>query len=128
LLRPPLLCGPPKAPRGITTPLSLAVVFFNAYSGTVAYVRMGRVDYRAGTLFTLASVPGAIIGVLLVHQMPRAFFDPAFGTLLLVLGGFLVVSPLGPAATAAAAGGDRRDAADLAGAVGSAYIAVLASL
>src|SRR3954470_11524340 len=98
-----------ESPATITA-MSLAVVFFNAYSGTIAYIRMGRVDYRAGTLFTLASVPGAVVGVLLVHELPRAYFDPAFGTLLLVLGSFLVVSPLGPTATAAAAGGDRRNA------------------
>jgi hypothetical protein len=42
------------------------VVFFNAYSGTIAYVRMGRVDYRAGVLFTLAGLPGAILGTLLI--------------------------------------------------------------
>ena len=46
-----LMMLPDKDPSTITG-ISLAVVFFNAYSGTIAYMRMGRIDYRAGTLFT----------------------------------------------------------------------------
>src|SRR5258708_8092305 len=97
LLVPALLLLFPKEKPAIITAMSLAVVFFNAYSGTIAYVRMGRVDYRAGTLFTLASLPGATVGALLVREMPRAVFEPVFGSLLLALGGFLFVSPLGTA-------------------------------
>ncbi len=123
-----LLLMPQEAPATITS-MSLAVVFFNAYSGTIAYVRMRRVDFRAGTLFTLAGVPGAVVGVLLVHELPRTFFEPAFGVLLLALGAFLVFSPLGVApVTAAELGHGRREAADRIGAIGSAYIAVLSSL
>lgn len=46
---------------------------------------MGRVDYRTAVPFTLASLPGAILGVFLVHQLPRGLFDPLFGLLLLAL-------------------------------------------
>lgn len=123
-----LLMLPDQNPAGITS-ISLAVVFFNAYSGTVAYMRMGRIDYRSGIMFTLASLPGAVLGVLLVHELPRTLFDPLFGILLLAIGGFLVVSPLGSTAQsdhAAAASPPQR--ADLIGSVGSAYIAVVSSL
>ena len=89
-----LILLPGESPASITA-ISLAVVFFNAYTGTIAYMRMGRVDYRIATLFTIASLPGAVIGVLLVHEIPRGLFDPLFGVLLLVLGGFLVANPLG---------------------------------
>ena len=122
-----LLLMPDKGPATITS-MSLAVVFFNAYSGTIAYVRMRRVDFRAGTLFTLASIPGAIVGVLLVHQLPRTLFEPVFGVLLLSLGAFLVFSPLGAAPTVAEGVNPRRESADRIGAIGSAYIAVLSSL
>ncbi len=89
-----LLMLPGESPATVTS-ISLAVVFFNAYSGTIAYMRLGRIDYYAGTLFSLAGVPGAILGVLLVHIVPRAIFDPVFGLLLFGIGAFLVFDPLG---------------------------------
>lgn len=87
LLVPGLLILLPRESAATITAMSLAVVFFNAYSGSLAYMRMGRADYRAGTVFTLASLPGAVLGVLLVHELPRSWFEPAFGVLLLMLGG-----------------------------------------
>ena len=122
-----LMLLPDRSPAAITA-MSMAVVFFNAYSGTFSYIRMGRVDFRSGTLFTLASVPGAIVGTLLVHEVPREYFEPIFGSVMLALGTFLVISPLGATITAAAqAARDSRPSARL-GAIGSAYIAVFSSL
>ena len=121
-----LLMMPNESPAALTS-ISLAVVFFNAYSGTIAYVRMRRINYYAGTLFTLAGIPGAILGVMLVHKLPRAVFDPLFGILLLGIGLWLVRDPLGRlAGKEEHQPGDRSGA--LAGAIGSAYIAVLSSL
>lgn len=123
-----LILLPDESPATITA-ISLAVVFFNAYSGTIAYVRMGRVQYRAGVLFTLAGLPGAVLGTLLVHEMPRQLFDPIFGALLLGLGGFLVADPLGVGGDAAHGPAARlSDRRLLFGSVGSAYIGVLSSL
>jgi uncharacterized membrane protein YfcA len=123
-----LILLPDESPATITA-ISLAVVFFNAYSGTIAYVRMGRVQYRAGVLFTLAGLPGAVLGALLVHEMPRRLFDPIFGVLLLGLGGFLVASPLGVSGESAPGAPERlSDRRLLFGSIGSAYIGVLASL
>jgi len=124
-----LILLPHETPATITA-ISLATVFFNAYSGTLSYIRMGRVDYRLGTLFTLASLPGAIAGVLLVHEIPRRVFDPLFGVLLVSVGSFLLANPLGGAAPPVT----RRSPPSvpvtrtLAGSIGSAYIAVLSSL
>lgn len=127
VLVPVLLLMLPDESPAMLTSISLAVVFFNAYSGTVAYVRMRRIDYFAGTLFTIAGVPGAVVGALLVQHVPRALFDPLFGTLLLVVGGFLVAFPLG-----ATSGEDRAAPLTVAtarvGAIGSAYIAAFSSL
>jgi len=128
VLVPALLILLPRYSPASVTAISMAVVFFNAYSGTIAYVRMRRVDYRAGVLFTVAGLPGAVLGTLLVHEMPRSLFDPIFGTLLLLIGGILVANPLG------SAGRSRHDETPvserrmLLGSVGSAYIGVLASL
>src|SRR5438128_11685445 len=99
VLVPVLLVLLPREAPATVTAISLAVVFFNAYSGTATYIRMGRVDYRLGTLFTLASLPGAVFGVLLVHQMPRNLFDPLFGLLLLSIGGVLLANPVGSGVT-----------------------------
>lgn len=119
---------PDYKPASITA-ISLAVVFFNAYSGTVAYVRLGRVDFRAGTLFTLASLPGAILGTLLVHELPRALFNLLFGGLLSGLGVLLFFSPMGPDQHPNGEGhSEQPPHADYIGAIGSAYIAVLSSL
>ena len=49
---------PEESPR-IITAVSLAVVFFNALSGTLAYARMRRIDYSTGLPYALATVPGA---------------------------------------------------------------------
>lgn len=123
-----LIMLPQEAPAAVTA-ISLATVFFNAYSGTVAYMRMGRVDYRLGTLFTLASLPGAVFGVLLVHQMPRNLFDPLFGVLLLGIGGFLLTNPLGSAGMDIHRSGQSVPPnRTLLGSIGSAYIAVVSSL
>jgi uncharacterized membrane protein YfcA len=117
---------PLESPATITS-VSLAVVFFNAYSGTIAYMRMGRIDYRVATLFTLCSLPGAVLGVLLVHDAPRSVFDVAFGALLLLLGMYLTWNPLGQSTREAPRPAAGRSMT-LLGSLGSAYIAVLSSL
>ena len=121
-----LVLLPNETPANVTA-ISLAAVFFNAYSGTVSYIRMGRVDYRLGTLFTLASLPGAVFGVLLVRQLPRNVFDPLFGVMLLSIGVFLLSNPLGSAVAhhSAHRASERRT---LLGTIGSAYISVVSSL
>ena len=123
-----LLLMPGESPATLTS-ISLAVVFFNAYSGTVAYMRMGRIDYYAAVLFTVAGIPGAVLGVLLVHEVPRSLFDPLFGGLLLLVGGMLVISPLGRAAALPVEGSSEpHNYNACVGSIGSAYIAVLSSL
>jgi hypothetical protein len=127
VLVPVLLLLLPKETPATVTSISMATVFFNAYSGTVAYMRMGRVDYRLGTLFTLSSLPGAVFGVLLIHHIPRNLFDPLFGVLLLSLGCLLLAHPVGSSPAHA----DRPASAaghTLLGSIGTAYIAVLSSV
>jgi len=84
-----LLVYPLEAPEVITS-ISLAVVFFNALSGSVAYARLGRVDYRSGFLFAAATVPGAILGALTTFSIPRPLFDLLLSVLMVVASLFLV--------------------------------------
>jgi uncharacterized membrane protein YfcA len=72
---------------------SLAVVFFNALSGTASYVRQGRVDFRTGTLFAIATIPGAIIGAYLSNLFSNRPFYIVFGLFLVAIAIFLNIRP-----------------------------------
>jgi uncharacterized protein len=88
-----LLLYPDRSPETITA-MSLAVVFFNALSGSAAYARMKRIDYRSGLLFAAATVPGAILGALTTELFPRRLFDGLLGSLLLLVALYLYFRPL----------------------------------
>jgi uncharacterized membrane protein YfcA len=103
LLVPLLLVAYPHERPEVVTSISLAVVFFNALSGTTAYARMRRVDYRSGLLFSAATIPGAVIGALATSRLPRGTFDLVFGLLLLAGCVALLVHP-GRAAPASSHG------------------------
>lgn len=129
VLVPVLLFLFPQETPAIITAISMAVVFFNAYSGTVTYMRMGLIDYRSSILFTLASLPAAVIGVMLVHRVPRQLFDPLFGALLLSVGAFLVARPMvSSGAHDEAASAPVSNPRTLLGSVGTSYIATVSSL
>ena len=53
---------------------SLAIVFFNALSGTIAYMRQKKVYYDAAIRFSLATLPGAVIGSYLAHYFTSNVF------------------------------------------------------
>jgi len=87
-----LLLYPYESPNTIAS-ISLAVVFFNTVSGTVAYGHMHRIDYRAGLLFGAAAAPGGILGAYATSFLSRRMFDLAFGLLILCLATFIVLRP-----------------------------------
>lgn len=87
-----LLIYPHDRPETITS-ISLAVVFFNALSGSAAYAKMKRVDFQSGWLFALATIPGSILGAWNVTFIPRRWFDLLFGVLLLLVSIFLLIKP-----------------------------------
>ena len=83
-----LLLYPDKSPDTITS-ISLAVVFFNALSGSVAYAKMKRIDYKTGIIFAIATIPGAVLGSLTVSYIPRNIFNGIFGVILFLLAIYL---------------------------------------
>lgn len=85
-----LLLYPQESPNTIAS-ISLAVVFLNATSGTIAYSRMRRIDYRAGLLFAAATVPGAVLGAFTTSLLSRRSFDLAFSVLVLSLATFILL-------------------------------------
>lgn len=87
-----LLLYPHQSPETITS-ISLAVVFFNAFSGSCAYARMRRIDYKSGLLFSAATIPGAIAGALTTEYIPRQVFNGVFGVALIAAASYLMLKP-----------------------------------
>ena len=87
-----LLIYPGEAPETLTV-ISLSVVFFNSLSGMLAYLRSGRIDFKAGLIFGLATMPGAVVGALTTAAISRARFNLAFGILLIAVAAFLALNP-----------------------------------
>lgn len=85
-----LLLYPNKTPETITS-MSLLVVWANATSGSIAYARQKRIDYRSGFWFVAGTFPGAIAGALVIAYIPRRQFDAMFAIVLIVLGAFLIL-------------------------------------
>jgi uncharacterized protein len=90
ILLPFLALVMPDAPADQITAISMAVVFFNALSGTLAYARMKRIDFASGRQFALCAIPGAILGAVATAYVTRRFFDHIVGTCL-IAGGLLLL-------------------------------------
>jgi uncharacterized membrane protein YfcA len=93
ILLPVLLLLYPGVPPEVLTGVSLSVVLLNALSGTTAYVRQRRIDYRTGVWFALATIPGTIIGVWLVRFININAFTLIFGFVLIAVAVFIWVRP-----------------------------------
>lgn len=82
ILTPILLLIYPRATPELITAISLVAVFFNATSGTIAYARQGRVDFRSGLVFAACTLPGSVLGVLVADKVSRPGFDVIMGIAL----------------------------------------------
>jgi hypothetical protein len=71
---------------------SIAVVLLNAVSGTVAYLAQRRVDLKVGIPFSIATVPGAVVGILLVKYISTGTFSFLFGIILMAVGAYLAIA------------------------------------
>ena len=80
-----LFVYPDYGPEKLTA-ISLAVVWANTTSGSIAYARQKRIDYLTGGIFAVAAAPGVVVGALLVHEVPERLFILIFAVLLLGLG------------------------------------------
>ena len=105
ILIPVLLLIYPDVSTGTVTSISLAVVFFNALSGSWAYARMKRIDYRSGLIFAAATIPGAVAGALATDYVPRRIFDGLFGALMVAAAIYLFRNRIGASHRTASGGG-----------------------
>lgn len=87
-----LLLYPDKSPEAITS-ISLAIVFVNSLSGSIAYAGMKKIDYKSGWIFAVATLPGSIAGSLVTGYIPRNIFDGIFGVLLVCGSIYLLIKP-----------------------------------
>jgi uncharacterized membrane protein YfcA len=86
-----IIIQPAFTPETITA-ISMAIVACNAISGSVAYVSSKRVDFKAGFIFAIFTIPGSILGVLTTKYISREIFDIIFGIVLLGLAIFLFLN------------------------------------
>lgn len=93
VLMPLLLLMYPEENPDRLTAISLAVVFANALSGSAAYTRMRRIDYRSGLMFAAAAVPGAIFGAFQTSWVSRGRFNIIFSLVLIAVAIGMVLYP-----------------------------------
>jgi len=89
ILVPVLIFMYPSLSPEIITAVSMAIVACNALSGTVAYARARRIDYKAGIQFAIFTIPGSILGVMATKYIPKYLFTIFFGALLIGLAVYL---------------------------------------
>jgi uncharacterized membrane protein YfcA len=87
-----LFLYPDDTPATITS-ITLTVAFFNAFSGSVAYGRLKRIDYRSGLFFSIMTVLGAILGAYIIEYLSRGVFQYVFGSILIVVSAYLLLRP-----------------------------------
>jgi uncharacterized protein len=87
-----LLLFPRDSPAQVTA-VSLAVVLANSASGSLSYFRQRRADYRSGIWLAAATLPGAVVGAVVVGAIPRGAFQVTMGVSLVVVSLFLILRP-----------------------------------
>lgn len=90
ILTPVLLLVYPSSTPALITAISLVVVFFNAGSGSIAYARQRRIDYRSGLVFAACTLPGSVLGVIVADKVSRPGFDVVMGLVLVALAAWLL--------------------------------------
>ena len=93
ILVPVLVLLYPDMQPNVITSISLAIVFLNASSGSFAYARMKRIDYKSAIAFGLATLPGSVIGAELTGLVPRHTFNLILGGVLIIISVFLFINP-----------------------------------
>lgn len=71
--------------------LSAVMMVFTGLSSTISYMKSKLVDFKAGWIFFIGSVPGAILGANLNKLFDLPSFHFYFGVLLIFLGTLLLV-------------------------------------
>ncbi|WP_203341015.1 sulfite exporter TauE/SafE family protein [Planococcus beijingensis] len=71
--------------------LSVIMMIFTGLSSTLAYMKVGTVDYKSGIIFFAGSAPGTIIGAFVNKNLDLPSFNLYFGILLVLLSLLLLI-------------------------------------
>lgn len=107
ILTPVLLLVYPQSTPALITAVSLIAVFFNAGSGSIAYARQRRIDFRSGAVFAVCALPGSMLGVFAADKVSRPLFDVIMGVALTGLAAWLISGRRAPDAGRARRGVER---------------------
>ncbi|GIO25141.1 sulfite exporter TauE/SafE family protein [Oceanobacillus sp. J11TS1] len=69
--------------------MSLLVMFFTGMSSTLSFAKSKRIDYKAGGMFLLGSIPGSMFGAWLNQFVHANTFYIYFGLLIIFIAGIL---------------------------------------
>ena len=72
---------------------SLFTVALASISGSVSYLYLKRVDLRSAFLFSMAAIPGALLGILGLKAVTEGPFEIIFGSFLSLLGLYVMLRP-----------------------------------
>jgi hypothetical protein len=75
----------------VASATSLMAVCFNAAMAVYTYHQHGRIDYYTGIRFALATIPGALLGSILVNYLPGPLFKLIFGIVLILVAGYMAI-------------------------------------
>lgn len=81
----------PEATPDQITAISFFTIFANSLSGTISYARMKRIDYRSGTIFAIATLPGSVLGAWLTKRVPVSLFEGLLAFMMLLGASLLMV-------------------------------------
>jgi uncharacterized protein len=107
ILTPVLLLVYPQSTPALISAIGLIAVFFNAGSGSLAYARQRRIDFRSGALFAACTLPGSVLGVLVADKVSRPLFDVIMGVALTGLAAWLLLGRRQPHSATAGRGVER---------------------
>ncbi|MDD2252581.1 MAG: sulfite exporter TauE/SafE family protein [Dehalococcoidales bacterium] len=93
ILVPVLLFIYPEYSPATITAITLTVTFFNSFSGTLAYRRLKRIDFKSALIFSAAGIPGAVLGANVNSILGRDVFQILFACVLLLLSAYLLLKP-----------------------------------
>ena len=72
---------------------SLFTVALASISGSVSYLYLKRVDLRSALLFSMAAIPGSLLGILGLKAVTEGPFEVIFGSFLSLLGLYVMFRP-----------------------------------
>ena len=72
---------------------SLFTVALASISGSISYLYLKRVDLRSALLFSMAAIPGSLLGILGLKAVTEGPFEIIFGSFLSLLGLYVMFRP-----------------------------------